>query len=496
MIGGCGMPPTLGSVLRIPRLKLRLRTGEEHLDRPVRWVAVSELTDPTPYLAGGELLLTTGVRWHETRQTAREYVRRLAGNDISGLGFGSGVAHDEVPPSLVEAAHQCGLPLVEVPQRTPFIAVGKEVSRLLAKEEYEGLSWAFSAQRHLTRAALRGAESVVDRLAGELGTWALLLGADGLLRHAAPADAARHAGIVEPDVRKLRASRQRASASAAVGGETVALQPLGEGGRLQGVLAVGAAHRLGPEGRTLVNAAVSLLSLELDRAAGPGHDRQRQEGLLSALLNGAVDLGHSGAARLRETLPGEPVTLAVAEADTGEGPPMARELENCLHSEEEGRILVLGSAADDPAGALVRAVGGPVGAAEPGTYGDLPVARSRAERALAEARNTGRDLMRAAELPGGFLGMVDTAAGTRVSRELLAPLEDHRLAETLVRSLRAYLAAAGRWDTAAESLGVHRHTLRYRIARVRELLPGDLDDPDYRAELWLALRTAGHPPRP
>ncbi|WP_193789724.1 PucR family transcriptional regulator ligand-binding domain-containing protein, partial [Nocardiopsis lucentensis] len=57
------MPPTLGALLRTPRLRLRLLNGEDQLDRRVAWVAVSELTDPTPYLAGGELVLTTGVRW-------------------------------------------------------------------------------------------------------------------------------------------------------------------------------------------------------------------------------------------------------------------------------------------------------------------------------------------------------------------------------------------------------------------------------------------------
>jgi purine catabolism regulator len=29
------------------------------------------------------------------------------------------------------------------------------------------------------------------------------------------------------------------------------------------------------------------------------------------------------------------------------------------------------------------------------------------------------------------------------------------------------------------------------MRRIRDLLPGDLDDPDYRAELWIALRVHG-----
>jgi len=35
---------------------------------------------------------------------------------------------------------------------------------------------------------------------------------------------------------------------------------------------------------------------------------------------------------------------------------------------------------------------------------------------------------------------------------------------------------------------VHPQTARYRVARLRELLGGQLDDPDARFELQLALR--------
>jgi subtilisin family serine protease len=46
----------------------------------------------------------------------------------------------------------------------------------------------------------------------------------------------------------------------------------------------------------------------------------------------------------------------------------------------------------------------------------------------------------------------------------------------------------GQWDAAAADLGVHRHTLRYRMRRVEEILDRSLDDPDVRMELWLALK--------
>ena len=43
-------------------LDVHVRAGAESLDAPVRWVHISELEDPTPWLSGGELLLTTGLQ--------------------------------------------------------------------------------------------------------------------------------------------------------------------------------------------------------------------------------------------------------------------------------------------------------------------------------------------------------------------------------------------------------------------------------------------------
>ncbi|RCV51933.1 PucR family transcriptional regulator [Marinitenerispora sediminis] len=481
------MPPTLGAVLRTPRFRLRLLTDGARLDRPVRWVAVSELTDPTPYLEGGELLLTTGIRWAERAGTARDYVHRLVERGVAGLGFGVGVAHDKVPADLVEAATELGLPLVEVPASTAFVAIGKEVSRLLAKEEYEGLTRAFVAQRQLTQAALRGSDAVVDRLGAELGGWVLLFGPGGALRHAFPAEAAARGPALDTEVRRLRGSPHRASVSVSSGGENVAIQPLGVGGRLRGFLAVGSTHRLGPDERTLVNAAISLLSLELERST-PGSGAELRVGLLTALLDGAVDVGSRAARGLRAVLPAEPVVVAVAATDP-EGSVVADpQLEGHLAAELAGRVVVLGSVADDPGETLARVTGGPVGVGEPTGYADLSTSRTQAERALESAQRGAARLVRHSDLPGGFLGLVDTPSGTRMADDLLAPLRDQRAANDLLASLRAFLATAGRWDAAAESLGIHRHTLRYRITRIRELLPGDLDDPDYRTELWLALR--------
>ena len=60
----------------------------------------------------------------------------------------------------------------------------------------------------------------------------------------------------------------------------------------------------------------------------------------------------------------------------------------------------------------------------------------------------------------------------------------------LVESLSALLASGCRWSDAADRLGVHRHTLRYRMDRLREQTGRHPDDPEQRMELWLAVKAS------
>src|SRR6266542_2578271 len=101
---------------------LSLVTGERSSDAPIRWVHISELLDPTPWLSGGELLLTTGMGLTD-EATQRAFVKRLVQHSLGGLGFGTGLGHDEVPPAIVEEAERLDFPLFEVPFEMPFIAI-------------------------------------------------------------------------------------------------------------------------------------------------------------------------------------------------------------------------------------------------------------------------------------------------------------------------------------------------------------------------------------
>src|SRR3954465_9412269 len=169
---------TLRELLR--ELEVQMVAGRAGLDQALRWVHISELRDPTPWLSGGELLLTTGLQL-DTPQQQRQYIARLAGHGLSGLGFGTGFSHEKVPGPLTEAAETHGFPLFEVPYDVPFIAVTEKAFSHLVNEHYAVLQRALSAHERLERIVLseRGLDGVAGALASLIGGAALVFDARG-----------------------------------------------------------------------------------------------------------------------------------------------------------------------------------------------------------------------------------------------------------------------------------------------------------------------------
>ncbi|MFD8914252.1 PucR family transcriptional regulator ligand-binding domain-containing protein [Streptomyces sp. NPDC059575] len=176
-----------------------------------------------------------------------------------------------------------------------------------------------------------------------------------------------------------------------------------------------------------------------------------------------------------------------------------------VHARPEGRApdavaaAALGAALGSPLTDLARDVvrvlvptgrepepqpGWTLGVSAPAQPADWAAADAQAARALARARATRTALVRHGARPG-LADLVPPADAEAHARALLAPLA---AGPALAETLRAWLSLHGSWDRTAVALGVHRNTVRQRIARCAALLGADLDDPDVRMELWFALR--------
>ncbi|WP_037579580.1 PucR family transcriptional regulator [Phaeacidiphilus oryzae] len=539
----------------MPPLRLSVAAGEGSLRRPVRWVHTSELEDPAPFLEGGELLLTTGMKLGPDPDQLRDYVHRLADAGVAGIGFGVGLGHTEVPGPMIGAAAERGLPLLRVPQPTPFIAISKAVTAALAAEQYQAVTVSFEAQEELTRAALGkdGTAALVRTLARRLGGWAALYDASGALVSSAPGWAAKRAGRLRGEVERLRSRPAPVSAAiqggvladpeqgerpadrserrngtgnstgnstgngdgAAAHEDAVVLQSIGADRRARGYLAVGTEARLTATERYVLNAAVALLTLTLERSRGLRRAEERMTtALLRLILDGQTGIAREVAGGLFGGLPAEPVRVLVAEggeesgraAEEGAKAPLDQLIDRAEQVAAGGGERALAAQLDEQTvllvtdgGAVQRACADAVeeldgvvlGVSGPGLIDEAGEAAVEARRAMAVARRSGRRLVEHEDVgAGSLLPLLGEDAVRAYADALLRPLREHDASSRgdLVASLGAWLARHGQWDAAAADLGVHRHTLRYRMRRVEELLGRSLDDTDMRMELWLALR--------
>jgi PucR family transcriptional regulator, purine catabolism regulatory protein len=515
-------------------LDVKLVAGEAGLDRPVRWVHISELADPTPWLSGGELLLTTGMNL-DAAEAQRAFVERLATHELAGLGLGVGFAHATTPEPLRAAAAELGFPLFEVPYEVPFIALTEKAFSHLVNEQYAVLQRALSAHERLERIVLseQGLEGVTAALASLIGGTALVCdGRGGALARSDGAEPLAPA-VLEATGEEVR-ERARAGArrgyapSGELHGRALALPVVrtpagnGEGPAPQAwLVAVKDRGGLAEFDRLVLHQAVTVVALELLRRRVADDTERRLAGdVLSALVSGEL-AGAELARRLEPFGLHERVGVLILSPPRSVKAAVEHGLTAALRDEVPGGLaagtgkfscallpLARGETEED-----LFALAERVRARASRSAGvDLPAGAGRAVAAadLRRAFHEARCALEAQALSGDgngdgsprmlatfrdlgsfqlLLSLQDDDALRLFCDSILAPIEDGEGAYggELMRSLEAFIECNGQWERAARQLYCHRHTLRYRIRRVEELTGRSLDSARDRIDFWLAL---------
>ena len=517
---------TVKDLLDIPSLDLKLVAGEAGAGHAIRWAHTSELQDPTPWLSGGEFLLTTGMGVGETPEHQGAYLRRLIDAGLAGLGFGVGLGFEEVPEAIRVPADHEGFAVVEVPYPTPFIAISEAVSSRLTQDRLRDAQMSVEVHERLAALVTNGAgpSEVLEQAIQLAPGWALLFDSRGALTGKACS-----AGVVSPDPADVWGSlppgilgRKGPATAGQSGprGTSVAVAVSAAGGpRPQGVLVYGKPGRIEQRDRIVVHHAVTVMGLLLSSRRAVIETERRVAGdVLSEAFAGRIE-GDELTRRLELVGfdPGDALAVLVVEqtnpsnvemdelawavdAATGARAPSARvgiakgRVAAVVHHPEP-EALAATVAAD------VREVLDEVGGRHPVRVGVGETVKVSAirdsyigalfalraapeEKVVASPRDLGSYGFLLGAQPRGVLeGFVRSVLGVLIDR-------DRERSSELVASLRAFIEAGGRWEQGAETLGVHRHTLRYRIRQAEELLGRDLNEPEDRLEIWLALKAA------
>jgi DNA-binding PucR family transcriptional regulator len=500
-------------------LGLKIAAGADAAaEREIRWVHITELLDPTPWISGGELLLTTGIRL-ETAEQQRKFIRLLGEAGVAGLGFGTGFDHDKLPKALVAEADRVGIPLFEVPYETPFIAITEAAFSRLVNEQYDVLSRGIAVNERLERIVLQGGglDGVAREIAAAVGGSSVVLDARG--------EVLAHGGRRLPEylVEAIRNEVQPRGTAAApfvpnqpdLRGRALAHPVSPRPGAAEAwLVVVRRSGELGDFERLCVQQAAIVVALELMRERVARETERRLSGeVLTQTFSGrlapddirdrlapfgigdrasvlAFELGDPEAAEatLAEFLAGENRPAVVAPHPAGR-----RELLCAVVDGSKGDPIELATQARE----ALQASHGQTRAA---VSRALPTERVRhsfhearcALEATAFSNGAAPDVASYRDL-GAFtllLSVQDAEALRLYCESVLGPIEDsdERYAGELLRSLEAYIDRNGHWERAASDCYCHRHTLRYRIKRIEELTGRDLSRANDRVELWLALR--------
>ena len=494
----------------------------------------------------GSLLLTTAPRLEQEPQTGADLVRLLKASGMIGVGVAIMPHVREIPTEMLDAADEVGLPVLRVPEGTPFRQITSYVFNALSSRDTHRLRRSVALQKQLLEVLLaeQSPAGVVRRLGELIDVDTVLLDARG--------DAVVGSGYgmfdggggsfvaaVWGEYRSVFKNAPPRSFMDVRGRKVAFREVRAPGSPDQLLLAVYPESSLISE---FADAALTFVQRLLEVELVTGHNvgmvrRRTRRGLLDMLVQ-----PRGNAAELTERLvyhgiePSEPCCVVALWAeppcgeqhglqDAGHAEAFGESLLAALDSvlEEHGtsflsqrlgdHVLILvpldaiAKAGDNAAGLIelgevlasrVRTPSLAVGMSESFVGLDaVPRAAGQARLALHRAQVAGEGTLRMVtfddlglrykaldRLPDEVLRQLKQGVVDRLSRA------DQTSGTALTVTLEAFLAHGCSVNSAAAALFVHRNTLRKRLGRIEQVLGLDLTTSDGQVEAYLGVHAA------
>ncbi len=505
----------------------------------VNWAVTIRAQPPVlPDIYGGELALVSMdvLRSFDSRLTLASVLRQLADFGVSAV-----LATSLLEETALEAANDCGVALLSLPNTTSLTSVERAVNSLILNRSARLTERAIEIQRQLTRLAAenRDLSTLLQVIARSTGKpIAIHDGAGQLITQIRPYAGRRgwngRPATAGPRYEKFRLWLNQ-EAPSALG--SISLSPLGYTTmlkvekRLAGYLSlIDRSENLTEFDRLVLTYGADVCAMEMakNRAIASAVEQTRGDWIQMWLSGGPVDKGLLLARALQAGF--QPDSLYVAAvyraiSRTGQVLPLEallslardtmlrRGLPGAAGQYVDAIVTLLPLESED-ANALARAR-----AAVEDLRAQLASRLSQGQVAAGISRPASgltslRDAYREAKDAVGIADELGERASTTFYGDLklyqlllalkdrnlphlqqfyqdaLGPLveQDRRKQSDLVRTLAGFFAANGNLAKASKALDVHRNTLVYRLERIAELTALDLDDADNRLLLHLALK--------
>jgi PucR family transcriptional regulator, purine catabolism regulatory protein len=470
---------------------MTVRAGADGLDAAVTWAHVFELEDPVPYVEGGELILTGGWGMPRNAQGQVQYVQRLHKRGVAGVAI---VRHSRVPRltrALLEEADEIGFPVLELPPEVSFV----DIARLVAAANDDGGHQRL--MRHLqifeTLQEYQASDAPVEDLVWRLSK---VSGFDVYV--SSPAGTAILPGVPAPPGELAEhVADLSADFPAVPGGYSL---PVVVGGRTAARLTAVKRDGGPPGGLAAAQHLATVVGIPL-RDVYQRREAERREGaeVLSELLLGRGTRAES-AGRLVERgfEPMKDLVVAVVRSlderfdDAEIHHRLCDRLLPSLLVTRDDLLLVVPDveaaieAIEQVDFELAVGVSAPFAA---GAALAVPWRQARWSMERAVARRERLVRFAATDAAGEWLP-IDRGELRGVVEDVLGPVlrYDATSNSDLIESLRTLFRHDRRLKDAAAELGIHQHTLSYRMRTVERLSGRSLKGVQGLVDLWLAMK--------
>jgi PucR family transcriptional regulator, purine catabolism regulatory protein len=521
--------PTVGEILGLDAMKgSDVLAGRSGLDREVSGANIVEVPDVYRWLRGGELLFTAGYAWRGQPEGMVEVVRKLDRIGISALGIKLGRYLERVPDEVIAAADEMGLPLIRLAPDVPYREVIEPLYRRLTNQKLWLLERSMQAQEVFASLSLddQSIEKVASALAeevrnpvyvidlvGDLAVMARPLGASSKVPlEAVSGDDGEIVRTIEgltlrrtPMRMDLGRRRHALGASLIVGRRALGRIAVVESeAPLDEFVELALAH------------GAELISFLLMRQLAILEGRREAGGLFFDSLM-SDELSNEEAAEravtlgLRLTRPSIALVIGVRSSTHDDEEPLnvavEKAMSSCPHvvgkaTGEGGLVALFEPDESNEDASLDRVARRIVSLAEKGGLGEPLVGAGSARTGLAGVRRSRSEAFVAFQVASrtcrsGLVRFEDLKVErvlaqvpmSKLSEDYIAmavgPLED---SPELLRTLESFLEHGGNKVATAAAIPLHRSSLAYRLEKISGLLGADLNDPETRLELWVALR--------
>lgn len=485
--------------------------GATGLTHPVTWVTTLRATLPAfVHLRGGEIALVpiAAAQALDHRLTLATLIERLTHVPIAALAIVGAI-----PDDARQSAETAHLPLLCLPDTCDTRDVEREIRRLIsdydAQLERRGAQLAhLLTTRSLTGSGVPGLIDILAQRTGRAVGYYRITGELRTLKARGPARVA------------LQTLRPTTAGPMAHLGQSAWIQPLGTGNDRLGYLVI-VGEDLDAWDRIAIREGAAVLALELAKEQAIQATETRLRGdFVHMILTGPpadaealLQRGHELGYNLRH--PHIALLCTLGDTDDTASEHLIAPLTTALTAlglaaptmrRADGLLcylpLTMPNTRPRELAEQIRAKLAP-------TLPNLHIALgkeainvtdwSRSLREAEQALLLGRHLLDTSHvLDFGDLGVYRLLVLLRETPELwdfyhttLATLVeyDRRQETELVKTLEAFFAHTGNLARTATALHIHRNTLLYRLGRINEISGLDLDDPEERLALWLALKT-------